>query len=220
MNELIPRLIPAVVLGAASPIPLAILATLLMTDRGLKKAAAFTAGVFVYFAVIGSVVLLAQGTDLQPESDGGQTFDYVTIAIGALLMLMALKKLLTEPKPVSGPPKYMARAEGLSVGAAAGFGVFIALINVKQIAIYLAGLSQIAESSVGAVEGWIALAFLTIGIQLGLVSGLAYAAFAPEHSARLFKSLREWLITNNRAVSIGIGLVVGAALIALGIEQL
>jgi threonine/homoserine/homoserine lactone efflux protein len=220
MNDLIPRLIPAIVLGAASPIPMAILATLLMTDRGLKKAVAFTLGIFSYFAVIGSVVLLAQGTDVPEHSSGPRAFDYVTIAMGVVLLVLALKKLVTKPEPITGPPKYMARAEGLSVRAAAVFGLFIALINFKQIAIYLAGLSQISESSVGTVEGWIALAVLTVGIQAGLVAGIAYAAFAPDHSARVFAALREWLIQNSRVVSIAVGLVVGVALIALGIEQL
>jgi predicted small integral membrane protein len=213
-------LIPAIVLGAASPIPMAILATLLMTERGLKKAVAFTLGIFMYFAVIGSVVLIAQGTDVSETSDGPKAFNYVTIFLGAVLVLLALKKLLTKAEPTTEPPKYMARAEGLSVGACAGFGLFIALINFKQIAIYLAGLSLISESSVGTVDGWIALIILTVGIQAGLFAGIAYAAFAPEHSARLFASLRSWLIVHARTVSIAVGLVVGVALIALGIEQL
>jgi threonine/homoserine/homoserine lactone efflux protein len=220
MNDLLTKLIPAIVLGAASPVPLAILATLLMTEHGLKKGVAFTIGVFAYFAVVGSIVLAVQGTGVSSNSGGPKAFDYVTIVLGAILILFALRKLLAPPKAEAGPPKYLARAENLSVGASAGFGVFIALINFKQIAIYLAGLSQITESSVGTLESWIALAVLTVGIQLGLFAGIAYASLARDHSARVFASARGWLIGNNRLISIAGGFVVGAALIALGAERL
>jgi hypothetical protein len=71
-------------------------------------------------------------------------------ALGVLFVLMAVKLILDAPDPDASPPKFMTALDTMAAGRAARFGAIHALINFKQLGIYVGGIAQIVESDVSS----------------------------------------------------------------------
>ena len=96
----------------------------------------------------------------------------------------------------------------------------MAVINVKQLAIYLAGVSLIVNADVSQAQRWIALVLLLVVIQLGVLAAVAADVFAPDWASRVLGALHGWLVRNNRVIGISIGVVIGGWFTIKGITQI
>ena len=66
--------------------------------------------------------------------------------LGVLFVLLAVKQLVNAPDPDAPPPKFMTALDTMSVGRATAFGAILALINFKQLGIYVGGIAQIVDA--------------------------------------------------------------------------
>jgi hypothetical protein len=155
MGSLLTELIPTAVVGALAPLPIIIMITLLMSKGGLAKATGFAVALIGSFASVGAIVLATASTNAGSSDSGSAVTGTIIAVLGALLVLMALKQIFNTPDPDGPPPKFMTKLDTMSVLAATVFGVIIAFINIKQISIYVAGISQIIEADVTTAQaGW------------------------------------------------------------------
>jgi hypothetical protein len=220
MGGLLGQLIPLAIVGALAPLPITVVVTLLMSTRGLTAALAFTTAVIAVFVVIGVVTLLTAGTDAA-SSDGGSAITGAVIAVlGAVFLIMAIKQLAGAPDPDAPPPKFMAKLDTMSPAGAAVFGLVLALINVKQLGIYVGGVSQIVAADVSTADSWIALLIFLVLIQIGVIAPIVTYLCAREWATRMLQGFRHWLLANNRVISIVLGLVVGVWFLIKGVTQI
>ena len=220
MADLLTKLIPTALVGALNVVPITVVVTLLMAKGGLARAIAFGIGQIVALAVIGVIALATASTNAGSTDTGSAVTGTIIAVLGALLLVLAVKQLLGAPDPDAPPPKYMAKLEGMSVPTALGIGLVLALINVKQLGIYAAGLAEIAEADVSAAQGWVALVILLVLIETGVIVPVLAYLVAPDWATRTLVKLRGWLTRHNRVISIVIGLVVGAWFVSVGITQI
>lgn len=220
MADLLAQLIPTALVGAVNVVPITVVATLLMARGGLARAIAFGIGQIGTFAVIGVIALATASTNAESSESGSVVTATVIAVVGALLLIFAVKQLLGAPDPDAPPPAYMAKLETMSVGAALVMGAGLALINVKQLAIYAAGVAEIVESDVSAAQGWLALAILILLIQIGVIIPILAYVFARGWATKTLMTLRGWLVRHNRLLSIVLGLVVGAWFVIAGIVEI
>jgi threonine/homoserine/homoserine lactone efflux protein len=220
MGELLAQLIPTAIVGALSPLPVLVAIALLMSERGLAKAAAFTAALTGTFLVMGLVVLAVADTD-GADSDGGRAVAGAVIAVvGGFLVVMALKQLLGAPDPDATPPRFMERLDQMPPGRAAVLGLVTALVNVKQLGIFVAGVSQIVTAGVTGTQAWIALLVFVLLLQAGVIVPIVGVAVAREPATRWLRSFQGWLTRHKRTISIVLGLVVGAAFVVAGVRMI
>lgn len=122
---------------------------LLSTQRGLVKATMYVVGNLCGYAVIGAVAL-AVGDAVQ----GGPTIDTVggvtLLCFAALLLIIAARNLRTV---LSGrdrePLRMLASIDQMQAKKALFFGVLVAVINVKNLAIFLTALGEMAALPAG-----------------------------------------------------------------------
>jgi cytochrome c biogenesis protein CcdA len=220
MGTLLGELIPAAIVAAIAPLPITVLITFLTSDGGLSKALAFAMAVLASFAVVGVIALVTTGTDAGTSEKGSAVTGTVMAVLGGLFLWMGIKQLAGAPDPDAPPPKIMGKLDTMSPVGAAVFGVLIALINFKQVGIYLGGISQIVAADVPEADRWIALAILLVVIQIGVIVPVLAYVVAPAWATRVLERFRDWLTTNSRVISIVLGLVIGGWFLVKGITQI
>ena len=220
MVDLLTKLIPTALVGAINVVPITVVVTLLMARGGLGRAIAFAIGQTLALAAFGLIALATASANAGSSDTGSAVTGTIIAVVGALLLLLAVKQLLGSPDPDAPPPAYMAKLESMSVSGALVTGVVLALINVKQLGIYAAGLAEIVEAEVSSAEGWIALVILFVLIQIGVILPILAYLLARDWATRTLDGLRGWLIRRNRVISIALGLVVGALFLIAGVTQI
>ncbi len=145
VGDLLWQLIPIALFGAASPLPITVV-TLLMSERGVAKAIAFGGGLMGVLAVIGIFTLSRSSDSSASSSTQSTVVGTIIAALGVLFVLMAVKLIVNAPDPDAPPPKFMTSLTTMSAGRAAGFGAILALINFKQLGIFIGGVAEIVEA--------------------------------------------------------------------------
>jgi hypothetical protein len=220
MADLLTKLIPTALVGAINLVPITVVVTLLMARGGLARAIAFAIGQIGTFAAVGVIALATASTNAGSSDTGSAVTGTIIAILGALLLVLAIKLLVGAPDPDTPPPAYMAKLETMSVSGALVTGVVLALINVKQLGIYAAGVAEIVEADVSSSQGWVALAILLVLIQAGVIVPILAYVLAREWAIGTLMKLRGWLIEHNRVISIVIGLLVGAWFVIEGVTQI
>lgn len=104
VGDLLWQLIPIALFGAASPLPITAVVTLLMSERGVAKAIAFGGGMMGVLAVIG-VFTLSRSSDSSASSSTQSTVvGTIIAALGVLFVLMAVKLIVNAPDPMRRLP--------------------------------------------------------------------------------------------------------------------
>jgi Sap, sulfolipid-1-addressing protein len=220
MSGLLVQLIPAALVGALAPLPITMVITLLMSDRGLAKALGFGLALVGVFAIVGAIALASAGTNAGETDTGSAVTGTIVAVLGALLLLTAVKHLLDAPDPDAPPPKFMTKLDTMGPPAAAVLGAVIALVNFKQLGIYLGGVSQIVAAEVSTGQSWVALVVLLVVIQAGVIGAIGTYVVARAWATRVLQGFQGWLVAHNRVISIALGLVIGAWFVVKGITQI
>ena len=114
----------------------------------------------------------------------------------------------------------MTALDTMSVGRATAFGAILALINFKQLGIYVGGIAQIVDADVSTVQQWIALVVLLIVLEIGVIAPIVVFVAAREWATRQLRRFEGWLLRHNRVIGIVLGLVVGIWFIVKGVTQI
>jgi hypothetical protein len=216
MGELLTSLLPTALVGALAPLPITIAITLLMSRRGLAKAIAFAAAATGVLAGAGIVVLATTDTRAGSSEGGSAVTGTIIAVLGGVLVILGLKQVFDAPDPDAGPPKLMAKLDTMSPAGAGVLGLIVTVINIKQ----LAGVSQIVAADISTAEAWIALVILAVVIQIFVIAGIVVYIVARTWATRMLRSFQGWMVRNNRAIAIVLGVGVGIAFVVMGIVQI
>jgi Sap, sulfolipid-1-addressing protein len=167
MGSLLGPLIPAALVAALAPLPITIVVTSLVSKGGVAKALGFAGALVAVFAVIGVITLTTSSAAGSTSSKGSAVTGTILAVLGVLFLLIAVKQLLNAPDPDAAPPKFMTALDTMSVARATVFGAILALINVKQLGIYVGGLAQIVHADVSSAARWVAFVILLVVVQIG-----------------------------------------------------
>jgi threonine/homoserine/homoserine lactone efflux protein len=202
VGNLLGQLIPTAIVGALAPLPIIIVVTLLMSKGGLVTVIGFGAALVAVFAVIGVIVLATSSGGSGSGSKASAVTGTIIAVLGVLFVLLAVKQLLHAPDPDAPPPKFMTALDFMSPVRAAVFGVVIALINVKQLGIYVGGVAMIVHADVSAAARWVALVILLVVVQIGAIGAIAAYAADRDWTSRKLQRFRGWMVAHNRVISI------------------
>jgi threonine/homoserine/homoserine lactone efflux protein len=220
MGAAIGQMLPAAVGVAISPFPIIGSVLFVGTPRGRVNGPAFVLGCALGIALVGAIVLLAAGG--LSASDEGAPATWVSVlqlALGALLVLAALKQWRGRPRAGEEvpTPKWMTAVDGFGPPKAFGAGLVLGGINPKNLLLTVAGAASIAQTGIPAGEQALALAiFVVIGC-LGVTAPVAIAFGMGDRSRGLLDEIKTWLTRNNPAIMVVILALIGAKLIGDGI---
>ncbi len=213
MNHVSESLVLA--LGAAvSPIPLTVSILLLsQPDRGRAKALAFAAGQVLALAilcVIFAVVLSKTLGSSHPHAKHSSTLD---IVLGALLLLLAARKLLAKPKP-----KKEKQHKQRSLFAEFGFGAGLMAVNVETLVLVVASVKALVGSKIGVGEEALVLLAIVLIVTLSATIPPLTTFVMPKKSDEALKWLNEQTTKHQRGIAVGFLIFFGVYLLYKGIS--
>jgi Sap-like sulfolipid-1-addressing protein len=200
-----------VIIGLAitlEPLTLVAFILILGAQQGIRKGLAFILGwLACLVAVIAVVVLVTGGKPPEPHTAPSTAALVVKALLGAVLIWVGLRQRQRMGRPRK-QPAWMARLDHLSLGAAAGLGVFL-----QPWTLVAAGAATVVQAKLSTAGDWLALVlFCLLATSSFLVMEL-YAAFAPAAAGARFEQLHKWIDSHqDQAIVVG-ALVMGAWLL-------
>lgn len=209
---------------ALSPVPLACIVLILLSDRALAAGAAFAVGWSTSLAVVTALVALLTGVsaeDYPEETDYGANL--FQLAVGIMLLGLALKNFLQRPRAGDVPkrPAILDRMTSLSASASLVTGAGAALGNVKNIPFVLSAGAVIGASSlgrgqvIGASMVFAALASASVIVPLVVVAILGTKRTAPQ-----LARLEAWLVSHLKIILAIVLSIIGVVMISLALPAI
>ena len=207
MREFLPQLVILSIGGSIAP-PLLLLTILFLGSREpLPNASALALGYFATCAAMGIVGLtLFEGAESAASTIGR----VISIAVGALLIVLGLRNLLNAPDPGASPLRWMESISSMSPPRAFGFGMALFPLQVKNLAIFVACLNLIAAASLSSRSSIVALGLVLLVFAIPLLVLIGLYAAVPQQASAVLGSLRAWMESNSRAITVTLCFVFGA----------
>ena len=206
---------------AVSPIPIAAVIVMLFTPRAKTNAPSFMAGWIIGLLVVGSVVLLIPGL----EVDGGEPSTTTGVVKGLLgVLLLVAGWAAWRKRPGSGEtaeaPKWMDAIDGFGIGKSFGMGFMLSALNPKNLLLVAAAAVTISTSGLSTGEEAVALVVFTLIAASTVVVPVIGYLIVGDRADSALANAKNWLIQNNSVVMAILLLVFGVSLIGDAIEIL
>jgi threonine/homoserine/homoserine lactone efflux protein len=208
---------------ALSPVPIIAVVLMLATPRGRVNGPAFVAGWIAGLTVVGTIVLLvSSGASASDDGAPATWVSWLKIALGALLLLVALKQWGDRPAPGQDAPlpRWMATIDRFTPARAAAIGVALSAINPKNLLLTVAAAAAIAQTGASTVSQAVALAVFVVLGTLGPGLPLAISRFMGDDSRKVLDGLRSWMTEHNTAIMAVLCAVIGFKLVGDGVATL
>lgn len=203
-----------------SSMPMMVIPLMLITQDNRRAMAGFLAGWLVGFLLVGSVVVIL--VDMDSPARGGPPVwvDAVRIALGGLLVFLAVRQWLGRPRagmPVS-TPAWMDRIGSLGPPRAAGFGMLMATVNPKYTALIASGAMTIASAAPAFKAQFGALLVFMAISSLGIFAPGLASWWLGERARLPLDRFGAWMMRNNAVIMAVVLSVLGLVLLVNGIS--
>jgi len=203
---------------ALEPIPLTTFIVVLAAKGGVRKGAGFIFGWLLSLAaVIAATVLITGNAPPKPNSPPSLAALAAKTAIGAALVLIAVRqrRRMGKPKKPKKPPKWQSGIDHMSPWYAIGLGPL-----TQPWGLVAAGVTVIVNSKISSWQSYLAL-FLFCVISSSTYLGMEiYAGVRPDQTQAFLARLRAWIDSHTDQVIIVVSLGLGFWLIGKSIYQI
>jgi len=205
-------------LGAIAPTMIGLVVIFLTGTRGVVQSCAFILGKYIFYVFWGLVAL-----DLvdQISSPGLKVSRSVSegffLIAGLLLLILAVRNFFVEDDPDAPPPKFMTVLAKLGPFKLFGLGIGISIIQPRFIILVLAGVSIIVEAKLSPTENFISLLVLALLMVWPMLIPLGVFLVMGEHRVDAMKSMRTWLVHNQRKINVVVMGIFGLLFLFVGL---
>ncbi len=223
MGPTLGEILPLAIGIAISPVPIIAVILMLITPKARSNGLGFLVGWMLGLAIVGAIALILADTAGVSTSSGPSTaVSVITLALGLLMLLIALRQWQSRPAPgeEAKMPKWMASLDSFTTVRSVGVGAVLSGVNPKNLILNLSAASIIAEAGLSAGEQAVALAVLVVIGSLGIIAPVAVYLFMGDRAGQLLSGWKTWLAANNATVMFVLFLVFGVNLIGKGISGL
>jgi len=203
MGNVILQLLP-LALGSIAPVMIVLIVLFLTTKGGMAKSLAFIAGKYITYIVWG-FVLLGLTDKISSTSESGEPSPaslVIKIILGGLLLIMAIKTSMGEDDPDAPPPKLLTTLDKMGRGKLFLGGIVLSIIQIRFVALVLAGAVIIATAQMPAGQNMIAILILALlMVWTLLIPVVVFLAMGDRRDAAL-QSMNTWLERNSRIINV------------------
>lgn len=203
MGDVILQLLP-LALGAISPVMILLIALFLTSKGGMTKSLVFISGKYITYVVWGFGFLgLADKVRSTGESGEASTASLVIkIILGGLLLILAIKTYLGEDDPDAPPPKLLTTLNKMGLGKLFLVGIVLSNIQIRFVALVLAGVVIIATAQMPAVQNTIAILILALLMVWPLLIPVVVFLATGDRRGAALQSMNAWLERNSRIITV------------------
>jgi Sap, sulfolipid-1-addressing protein len=203
-----------IVIGVAvalDPLPLTAFLVVLPSKGGTVKGAAYVFGWLVSLGIVVTITVAATGNNPpKPSTAPSLASLAVKIALGAILVVIALRRIRVrgKPKPPKKPPKWQEHVDNMSPWFA------MALAPTLQPWVLIgAGAATVVEAKLSTPASFLALFLYCVLASSTYLAMEIYALVRPERSQALLAGARGWIDSHTDQVIIMGSLLIGLWLI-------
>ena len=221
MKVVVGEILPLALVVTISPINVIPVILLLFTKRPMVNALCFLVGFIAGVAtVLVAFVAIAEAVDLSPGSGRSTWGAILKLALGAYLLLAAVRKFRGRPRAgeQGAMPKWMDGIAGFGSGRSLGTGLALGSVNPKNVVVGLAAAATVASAALSRGQQIGAIAIYVVVAVLGVAAPILVTAFLGDRSPKVLDGWKVWLTQNNATVMSVLLLIFGAVLIGQGIE--
>jgi threonine/homoserine/homoserine lactone efflux protein len=194
---------------------------LLMSDRGWRNGLGYALGYTSSYTLIGiSAVLFGYRTAENNPGEPGLFLPILLVILGFLLLLLALRNWR---KPVSDEqeePRFFSILDKITPVKAFGFGALIAVINIKNLALFLTSMSVVILSNLLITEKIFITLLVVLVFCLAVIIPVAIYVGFPRGAKDILNSIKKLINRYSRPIGIWVPLIFGLILLARGFSEL
>lgn len=217
----IAEILPYAVAVALSPMPIAALILMLLSNHAKSNSVAFSLGWVLGLAGLVFIVSSAVGFSSSETQNitGFSLKTLIDLILGVLLVYLAFLQWKKRTKPGESPsmPKWMTAVETSTPLKAFGIGLLLAVVNVKNIPMGISVGAVVSEA--GNASGAVFFTYLMLASSTIIILTLGYLLLGNKLQKTL-EYLKTWLIANNATIMFVLFLILGIVLLSKGLGSL
>mgnify|MGYP000076639457 CR=1 FL=1 len=222
MGAAIGQALPVAVGITISPLPVVAVALMLVSSRPRANALTFLAAWSVTVAAVIVVVALVAGQPTGSGHDPAPWTGWLRIALGAALLLLALRRWRARPRGDGAPdqPRWMSAVESFTPVRSAGLAALLAGVNPKNLLLAVSAGVSVAGATADTTATLVAAVVLAAVASLGVVAPVVVYLAAGDRAGPRLEEIRTWLVRHDAVIMAVLLVVLGAKLIGDGINVL
>ena len=202
-----------------SPSAIIVVILLVLQRRGISSSVTFVAGrMLAILLVLFSMLTIFRNLDFSPQTTASHAAAVAKLVIGVLLLLLGLGFALSKSNSEEAGwlQRRMDSIERLSPRASGGLGFAFGLLSPRCLFLTLAAAATILHADTSVPGGITALALFIVVANLAVLAPLVIYMASPEKSASPLDNMRKWIIRYQRALVMGVLIILGTYLVIRG----
>ncbi|MEV6217419.1 GAP family protein [Nocardia sp. NPDC051833] len=217
MGELIAALFPEMLGLIVTPAAIAGCVLLLQSRRAVANAAAFAAAFLVVYGQVAVTALL--GGAAQSNSTAETVSHWAGLVVGVMFLVAGAWVWVRRPAADTAPPKFLTELEAAGPRKAFSAGLVLAIVN-PNLFIMMSGMSVIASSPTTTASALVGTALLLLAAALDFLIPIGLYLALGDRARTGLDRAKEWMLRNNRRLSIGVLIGFGALFTIRGVLNL
>jgi hypothetical protein len=200
--------------AAIAPVGMGLVILLLTSRNGLSKALAYLTSQALAFAVWGILFLnLSVNFEGTRAAEATRASLAIRTFLGILLLIIAVRILLTDQDPDALPLKWKAQLEKISVAVLFFINLLLSLLQIRFVMLIMIGADMINSARLtwtGTVVGLLSLLLILLWPQM---LPLAIFLTLSDRRDKALQTLDDWLARNSRFINAGLLGLIGIVLV-------
>jgi hypothetical protein len=196
---------------------------LLLTPRAAATGTAYVVGWLLGLIALGAIVLLiAHPAGASSNGKPATWVSLLELGLGVVVLLAALGQWRSRPHGHLEPPtpKWMGTIESFNVGKAFAVGLFLGVLNPKNIPLTIAAAASIAATGISNGSQAIALLVFAVVGTIGVAAPLGIYFAMGDRAEHVLNGLQHWLARNNPVIMTVLLAVIGSKILGDAISGL
>ncbi len=219
---MLPVLLDAIVLssgGIVSVGSITIVILFLLSERGQRPGFGYAAGYTLSYSLIGvAVVLLGYRTSSQGNNEPSRFLPILFVCLGLLLLYLAVRNWRKGPQDNAAPPRIFQVIDQFTTIKAFGFGLAIGVINFKNLAFFLSGISVILVSTLVIAQKIVVTLLVVLSFCTSVLVPVLIALLFPRQAEEKLGWIKRTIDTHRYQIGIWVPLAFGVLFILRGIS--
>ncbi len=214
--------LPAAVAIALSPFPIIGIVLILAGARGRVAGPLFMLGWIVGLAAVTVVATLVFGGADDPDSESSAIADWGRVIVGALLVVLAVRKWRSRPRDGAEPavPTWMSSLDTATPGRSLVLGSALGGANPKNIVLAAAAATSMVEAGTEGTDLVIALVVFVLVGSVTVIGAVVARLAGGQRGISLLEEVRGFMVANSVVITVVLLLLIGAKVLGDGLTGL
>jgi len=179
---------------------------LLTSQDGVKKTLAYLIAQALAFVIWGFVFLgLTLSLEGNPVPETARSpLSSIRAFLGILLLVIAVRNLLTDQDPDALPLKWKSLIERISAIVLFFLNLFLSLLQLRFVLLIMVGVDMINSAQLSEKEAFIGLLILLFMLLWPQLVPLAVYLGLRNQRDNVLKTMDDWMVKNSRFINVGL----------------